>query len=140
MPALIFQTANTLALVAWLALLLSLFWPRARPLVWPATGLVVPAVVGAVYVALLVSTAGEAEGAGFGSIEQVRALFAHDAGLTAGWLHYIAFDLFVGTWIARDGVERGVSGWLIAPCLVLCFLFGPAGLLLYLLLRLGRRA
>ena len=61
--------------------------------------------------------------------------------LAAGWLHYLAFDLFVGAFIARDGLERGVPALLILLCLPLTLLFGPLGLLLYLILRLalGRR-
>ena len=48
-----------------------------------------------------------AEGGGFGSIAEVRALFANDSALAAGWLHYLAFDLFVGAWIAREGPGLG---------------------------------
>jgi len=80
---------------------------------------------------------GAGEGGGFGSIGEVRILFANDSALTAGWLHYLAFDLFVGTWIARDGLAARVPALLIIPCLALTFLFGPAGLLLFLLLRLA---
>jgi len=69
------------------------------------------------------------------SIGEVRALFTNDAALTAGWLHYLAFDLFVGTWIAREGLDQGVIPILLIPCLLLTFIFGPAGLLLFLILR-----
>ena len=68
------------------------------------------------------------------------ALFASDAALVAGWLHYLAFDLFIGAWIVRDGTARAVHPLLILPCLPLAFLFGPTGLLLYLLVRLPFRA
>jgi hypothetical protein len=97
-------------------------------------GLVVPLLLAAAYVVLLATAKGLS--GGFGSIGQVRALFANDAALTAGWFHYLAFDLFVGAWIMRDGLERRVPRLLIAPCLALTFLFGPSGLLLYALVRL----
>src|SRR6267143_2127477 len=74
---------------------------------------------------------GKAPSGGFGSIEQVRALFSVDAALSAGWLHYLAFDLFVGSWIVEDGLARGINRFLLIPCLALTFLFGPAGLLLF---------
>ncbi len=74
-------------------------------------------------------------GGGFGSIEQVRTLFANNAALTAGWLHYLAFDLFVGCWIVREGLDAGVPRLLIIPCLILTFMVGPVGLLLFLVLR-----
>ncbi len=66
-------------------------------------------------------------------------LFALPQVLLAGWVHYLAFDLFTGSWEARDAVRLGISRWLVAPCLVLTFLFGPVGLALYLLLRLVLR-
>jgi Domain of unknown function (DUF4281) len=79
---------------------------------------------------------GQVAGGGFGSIDQVRALFADDSALAAGWLHYLAFDLFVGAWIVRDAATRQLPGLLVLPCLPLTFLFGPAGLLAYFAVRL----
>lgn len=138
-PALAFRLAGLLAMLGWLGLLVSLFVRAARPVAWPAAQLAIPAILALAYALLIVDGLGGAEGGGFGSIGEVRALFANDAALAAGWLHYLAFDLFVGSWIARDGLERGVPALLLVPCLVLTFLFGPTGLLLFLLLRLLRR-
>jgi len=53
-------------------------------------------------------------------------------------VHYLAFDLFVGTWETRDAAGRGISRWLVAPCLLLTFLFGPIGWLSYHLVRRAR--
>jgi hypothetical protein len=75
------------------------------------------------------------EGGGFNSIGEVRALFLSDAGLLAGWIHYLAFDLFVGMWIAAEADRAGVSRILQAPLMVATFMFGPIGLLLYLVSR-----
>lgn len=140
-PAFAFALANNFGLLAWAALLLSLFAARIRAFVWPATQFAVPLAWALLYVILLAQGLPVAEG-GFDSIEGVRGLFANDSALTAGWLHYLAFDLFVGTWIARDSVDRRVPGLLVAPCLALTLMFGPAGLLAYVLLRLAfaRRA
>ncbi len=140
-PAFAFGFANNFGLLAWAALLLSLFVPKARRFVWPATQFAIPLAWAALYAILLAQGLPEAKG-GFDSIEGVRGLFANDSALTAGWLHYLAFDLFVGTWIVRDSTERGVHGLLVAPCLALTLMFGPTGLLAYFLLRLrfGRSA
>jgi Domain of unknown function (DUF4281) len=73
----------------------------------------------------------------FGSLSGVAQLLGNPVGATAGWMHFLAFDLFVGRWIYLDGIERKISPWAIAPTLFLTFMFGPIGLLLYLLLRLG---
>lgn len=140
-PSHVFAFANSLALLAWVALIAALLAAPIRERVWTGTAVLIPVLLGIVYVVLIVDGFGEAEGGGFGSIAEVRALFASDAGLTAGWLHYLAFDLFVGTWISREGLAAGLPRLLIVPCLVLTFLFGPAGLLLFYALRLalGRR-
>lgn len=135
-PGLAFGFANNFGLLLWIALAASLFVPRIRAWVWPATQFVIPALWGVAYVVLLIQGMPETEGS-FSSIDGVRALFASDSALTAGWLHYLAFDLFVGTWIARDSTQRGIHGLLVMPCLGLTLMFGPAGLLAYLLLRLG---
>lgn len=138
-PSLVFSLGNQIAMLCWLVLALSLFVPAIREWTWRATGLIVPALLAVAYALLIMRGFDEATGGGFGSIEQVRALFASDAALTAGWLHYLAFDLFVGTWIARAGVAERVHGALLIPCLVLTFMLGPVGLLLFLGLRAAFR-
>jgi len=59
-----------------------------------------------------------------------------DGGLVAGWIHYLAFDLFVGLWIATEADKAGISRWLQAPILVATFMFGPIGLLLFFATRM----
>ena len=76
-----------------------------------------------------------AEGGGFTSIEGVRTLFSTDVGMIIGWTHFLVFDLFIGAWEARDAQRRGFKHWLLIPCLLLTFMFGPIGLFLYLVLR-----
>ena len=68
----------------------------------------------------------------------MATLFANPWLLLAGWIHYLAFDLFVGSWEVRDARERGIPHLLVVPCLVMTFLFGPAGWLLYALVRARR--
>ena len=139
-PQTAFSLAGLIVMAGWLGLIVSLFLPAAREPIWRATGLIVPSILAVAYILLIAEGFAEAEGGGFGSIAEVRALFANDAALAAGWLHYLAFDLFVGTWIARRGLAEGVPPLLLIPCLALTFLFGPAGLLLFLALRLASPA
>lgn len=141
-PNLPFTIGNPLAMALWVALAVSLFVPVIRRPVWLVTGLIAPALFAIGYVVLLAQGFGKVEGAGFSSIGEVRALFSNDSALGAGWFHFLAFDLFVGTWIARNGLKRGVPAILLVPCLALTFFIGPSGLLVYLLLRLlfGRKA
>jgi hypothetical protein len=138
-PTTAFSLAGLIAMAGWIGLLVSLFVRVARPFAWNMAQITIPAILAAAYV-LLIMDGSEAFGeGGFGSIAEVRALFANHSALAAGWLHYLAFDLFVGAWIARDGAARGLPALLVLPCLPLTFLFGPAGLLFYLTLRLLKR-
>ena len=122
-----FSILNLIAMVGWLPLL---FRPRAR---WASevVPVVVPALLAMVYVALVVTTLPGSHG-GFSSLAGVRTLFGNPWALLAGWTHYLAFDLFIGGWIVRDARQRGVSHLFVVPALVLTFLLGPGGLLLYL--------
>lgn len=129
-----FGIAGDVVLPCWLLLI---FFPRWRWTRRLAT-FAVPLLLAALYVWLLV-TAPPAPGGGFRTLAEVRALFSVDQALLAGWVHYLAFDLFTGAWEARDALRLKISPWLVAPCLVLTFLFGPVGLALYLLLRLAMR-
>lgn len=136
--ALLFTAGNALAVLGWLALVV---FP-GRPLVVDRlVGLGIPALLGLAYAGLVAAYFADAEG-GFSSIAAVRALFQSDALLVAGWLHYLAFDLFVGAWQVRTARVEGIPHLLVVPCLVLTFLFGPVGFLAFLALRAaaGRRA
>lgn len=132
--AALFAAANAAALVAWLLLAGTLFVPRLRTWGWRVTGLLLPTLLAVAYLVALVAALRGGAAGGFGSIGEVRALFADDRALTAGWVHYLAFDLFVGTWIAREGVRSGLPRLLVLPCLALTFLVGPVGLLAFVAL------
>ncbi|MGB1139983.1 MAG: abscisic acid-deficient protein Aba4 family protein, partial [Halioglobus sp.] len=73
------------------------------------------------------------------SLEAVMLLFQSPTAVLGGWIHYLVFDLFVGAWIVRDAKRQGISHWLVVPLLVVTLMAGPAGLMLYLLLRLALR-
>jgi hypothetical protein len=128
-PDLVFRLANTAALLGWVALVLSPARVRWAGAVRRVTGLGLPVALSLLYIAMLaVHWRGQG---GFGSLAEVRALFEVPGALVAGWVHYLAFDLFVGTWIARQAATAGIGhGWVL-PCLALTFLFGPSGLLAY---------
>jgi Domain of unknown function (DUF4281) len=130
----LFSILNLMTMAAWLPLVLL---PRVR---WTATLLPVamPVLLAVIYVVLVAATLWPSEG-GFSSMAGVRALFDNPWMLLAGWTHYLAFDLFIGGWEVRDAQQRGIPHLLIVPALVLTFLLGPAGLLLYLVIRWGRR-
>jgi hypothetical protein len=132
MPAeTIFSAANTLALAGWLMLVA---FPRRRWAHWQVAGLAIPGVLALLYVVLLAIHAPGSEG-GFSTLAGVRALFARDGVLLAGWVHYLAFDLFIGAWMCRRATAENLAWWQVYPALPLTFLAGPAGLLAFLALR-----
>ncbi|WP_298914619.1 ABA4-like family protein [uncultured Algimonas sp.] len=97
-----------------------------------------PVLLGLAYVGFLVCAliyGPDAGAADFTTLEGIATIFAHPFGLLTAWVHYLVFDLFVGLWEARDARRRGMSHWALVPCLLLTFLAGPAGLLLYFALR-----
>ena len=68
---------------------------------------------------------------GFGTLAEVKLLFTNDWAALAGWVHYLAFDLFVGAWIARRVMEQGLPRLTLFLLLPTTFLFGPLGFLLF---------
>ena len=130
---LIFSICNSAVLPGWALLIFMPKWKWTLSLI--SAGLI-PFVLGLVYVGLFISQSGSMpEGGGFGSLAGVASLFAHPYVLTAGWIHYLAFDLFVGAWEVRDSQQQGISHWLVIPCLLLTFMLGPTGLALYFIIR-----
>jgi hypothetical protein len=129
-PDQLFQIANPLALMAWVALAAA----PAAPRLAQAMALAVALALSLVYSGLVLAHWAAAEG-GFGSLAEVQRLFGSAPVALAGWLHYLAFDLFVGAWITRVSRAEGVAHALVLPCLALTFLFGPAGLLAFAILR-----
>lgn len=132
-PESLFSIGSGLAMSAWLALALSPAGARWTPAVRRYAGRIVPLLLAVAYVALFAGN-GMGDG-GYDSMAAVQRLLAQPALLAAGWLHYLAFDLFVGTWIAERAAELKLPHLLLLPLLALTFLFGPAGLLAFALLR-----
>ena len=129
----VFSLCSALVLPGWLLLLVFPNWLWTTRLI---TSTLIPAVLGVVYLSLFLSQIHVMpEGGGFGSAAEVATLFSNPYLLTAGWVHYLAFDLFVGSWEVRDAKEQGINRLLLIPCLVLTFMLGPTGLILYLCIR-----
>lgn len=132
MPAeTLFSICGALALIGWLLLIVAPRWKWTAQLV---TAVLIPVLLGLVYLYLIATNLRGAEG-GFGSLAEVARLFQNPRLLLAGWVHYLAFDLFIGAWEVRDAQRLDINHLLVVPCLILTFLLGPIGLLLYFALR-----
>lgn len=127
-----FTIANLVAIVGWLLIAILPRWRGTRLVVLSGA---IPLLLSTAYLVLIVTFFGAAEG-GFDSLANVMKLFTNEWAVLAGWIHYLAFDLFIGAWEVRDAERRGVAHLWVIPCLVLTFLLGPIGLLAYSILRL----
>ncbi len=114
-------------MVGWIVLIFAPKSKAADLLIYRA-GL--PLAFSVLYLAAL-ATGGPIPGGGFGSLPEVRTLFTSDWALLAGWVHYLAFDLIIGGILSKKMAEQGFSPFLRAPILVLTFMFGPVGFLVY---------
>ena len=134
-PQQLFSICNFAALAGWLILVVA---GRRRWAAQAVSGMILPALLGIVYIGLIAAHWSEPKGGGFGSLPAVSLLFSNPWLLLAGWVHYLAFDLFIGSWETRDAQQHGLPHLAVIPSLVLTFLFGPAGLILYFLTRAGK--
>jgi hypothetical protein len=132
----VFGLANMFALAGWLLLIAAPRWRWTHRLVLSGWWSVALAVV---YTVLVARFFPQAEG-GFGSIVEVRQLFASDALLTAGWVHYLAFDLYVGAMLVKQAHRDQLSHLVLIPILIATFLLGPMGLLAFFVVQSIRRA
>ena len=125
--------ASALALSGWLLLI---FFPK-NSISKLVAGIVIPLVLSILYLILIAANLQGAEG-GFGSLADVAMLFQKRELLLAGWVHYLAFDLFIGAWETRDAARYQIPHLVVIPCLVMTFMLGPIGLLFYLAIRTAK--
>jgi len=130
----IFSLGNGLSVVCWVLLAVL---PNRRWVTEVVAGRVAPALFAVAYVAIVLTIFPRAQGS-FSTLAGVSALFGNPWLLLAGWLHYLAFDLLIGAWEARDSIERAVPRWLLVPCLFLTLMFGPLGWLAYVIVSAKR--
>ena len=128
----IFSIANTIALISWILLAIAPRWVLTRKIVLSGA---IPLLLSVAYLILIFAFFGSSEG-GFSSLTGVMKLFTYEWMVLAGWIHYLAFDLFVGVWEVKDAQAKNISHWFVIPCLFLTFMLGPIGFLLYSILRL----
>lgn len=137
----IFAITNWIALAGWFILIVLPRRPLPMALVLYGGVMMLCFAYAAMLVALLTQMVDPVPVSGFEpnglsySIEGLRQLFLSDGGIILGWTHYLAFDLFVGLWIARDANAKNFSRWVQVPILLATFLAGPLGLFIWLIVR-----
>lgn len=69
------------------------------------------------------------------SLDSLYTVFATESFLLIFWLHFVALNLFLGSWISRDGIKYNINRNLIFVPLILVYFTGPLGLVLYWIIR-----
>lgn len=129
----LFAISSPIAMLGWIALLISPIIPKWSDRI--AT-YISPGLLSLAYMSLILAFWSGAEG-GFDTLANVQLLFTQSEIAMAGWLHYLAFDLFMGAWIVREARKASISHWFIIPILPMTLLFGPIGFVLFLALKSG---
>lgn len=132
---LVFSLANMAAMAGWIVLAAGVAL-KQEFLVTVLAGRVWPLAFAALYTLLIIFFFGSAPG-GFGSLTDVQLLFTSPWAATAGWIHYLAFDLFIGSWISAQVLASGLPRLALIIILPLTFLFGPIGLLMFFATKLA---
>ena len=128
----LFKAANFAVLPFWLLLFLAPRWSWTQRLVH---GPVVLFLLTPIYAFMLFGYGPAPDDFNFNSLYGVMIGFSVPHIVLAGWIHYLIFDLFVGAWEVRDAQRRGVSHFLVIPCLLATLMAGPVGLALYVTVR-----
>jgi len=132
----VFSIINFVAIAGWILLVVA---PGRKIVTDVVASVLIPTVMALFYVGVLAAVWGRSEGS-FSTLAGVSTLFKEPWLLLAGWAHYLAFDLFIGSWEVRDARKRQIPHLLVIPCLISTLMFGPLGWLLYMLIRAVRGA
>ncbi len=127
----IFSLCMAAAAVGWLMLAAA---PLTRTNLVRAARIIVVGLALAYFIQLFTITQ-PVPGAGFTTLAGVTALFSLPGNVMLGWTHYLAFDLFIGSWEVEDSAKIGLPHWAILIPLALTFLVGPVGLFTYAIIR-----
>ena len=94
----IFSFGNSFVLIGWILLVFLPDWKYTQVLI--LNGVVV--FFSILYSYLIGRDIGSFDPNSFSTLANVKALFQNGDAVAAGWLHYLAFDLFVGAYIVRE--------------------------------------
>jgi len=131
----LFKIFNTVAIVPWIWLICL---PKFKGTQWMMKSQFFPFVLAVCYLVMMVVSISQMDGGtaiDFSTLEGLMAMFTNPMAVLVGWIHYLCFDLFVGTWVLKDSQERDLSHWFMIPILLFCLMAGPFGFMLYYLLR-----
>lgn len=129
----VFSLSSLLVMPFWFLVILLPFWTGTERIL-KSHWVIAPAAL--LYAVLVIpDLLGILKAVSSPTLPLISALLASDAGATIAWVHFLAFDLFVGRWVYLDSRQRQLSPWLVSPVLFFVLMLGPFGWLLYLAAR-----
>lgn len=127
----IFSICNKVILLGWVLLIFLPNWKYTQAII--LNGLIV--LFSGIYAFMILKDIGNFNPDSFSTLANVKALFQNDDAVAAGWIHYLAFDLFVGAYIVKKSKQIGLSRVLYTLTLPFTFMFGPLGYLLFVIFK-----
>jgi Domain of unknown function (DUF4281) len=134
MAAHFFQFVNLIAMAGWIILIGFPGWKNTPRGI--LNGIIL--VLCLFYFSILIDWVHKGGQGGFDTLANVMLLFTNEKAVLAGWIHYLAFDLFVGLWIAQDALKIGFPRWALILIQLFTFMVGPIGLGVYMIARRRR--
>jgi hypothetical protein len=132
----IYTTSNIVLLPVWLLLIFAPGWRWTDRIV---NRLWIPLLYCMSVTLILLIRPASPAGASIGSLSGFMLMLNEPTTALMIWIQLVIWDLFIGAWMARDARRHGIHwGWMVVPMLVI-YIFGPPGLLLYFGLRFAKR-
>jgi len=128
----IFSICNLVILFGWLLLLILPKWKYTQAII--LNGLLV--VFAIVYTFLLFQDINKISMDSFSTLAKLKVLFQSDTAVAAGWVHYLVFDLFVGTYIVKKSLQIGLSRLAFSCILPFVFMSSPIGYLIFSIVKI----
>jgi len=69
-------------------------------------------------------------------LESLYMFFGNEHFLLSFWIHFLAINLFTGSWVSRDALKYNISRKVVFIPLLIIYLVGPLGLVLYWVFRI----
>ena len=69
-------------------------------------------------------------------LNEISNLFANKSFLILFWTHFLAMNLFCGSWVVKDSQMFAMNKFLVSLPLIIMYLIGPIGLTLYWIIRI----
>ena len=69
-------------------------------------------------------------------LDGLDEIYANESLRLVFWLHFLAISLFTGSWVARDSIKYMIPKILSIPCILITYFAGPAGILIYWIIRI----